>query len=177
MDTKPPILVRDARPEELPAIAALTTEAYSEYASLMAPTAWAGLDAAVKNALASPLPVDRLVAIQDSNLVGSVMLFPANIGAYGSMAGQITVPELRMLAVHRRARGHGIGRMLVEACVERARRTGAQILGLHTSISMQAAIHLYESMGFTRYPEDDFQPEGAELIMAYRLAIPAPHPG
>jgi hypothetical protein len=26
-------------------------------------------------------------------------------------------------------------------------------------------------MGFVRAPEGDFQPEGAELVMAYRLAL------
>jgi hypothetical protein len=36
---------------------------------------------------------------------------------------------------------------------------------------MQAAIRLYEQMGFVRFPEYDFQPEGAELVMAYRLNL------
>jgi hypothetical protein len=30
---------------------------------------------------------------------------------------------------------------------------------------------MYEGMGFVRAPEGDFQPSGAELVMAYRLML------
>jgi ribosomal protein S18 acetylase RimI-like enzyme len=61
----------------------------------------------------------------------------------------------------------------MEECVRRARRAGADALGLHTSRSMRAAIRLYERMGFVRAPERDFRPEGAELVEAYRLPLGA----
>jgi ribosomal protein S18 acetylase RimI-like enzyme len=59
----------------------------------------------------------------------------------------------------------------VDECVRRARASGASELGLHTSESLRAAIRMYERMGFERAPEFDFQPEGAELITAYRLDL------
>src|SRR5215470_8652318 len=99
------------------------------------------------------------------------MLFSAAVNAYGNLTGQAAIPELRLLAVTPAARGHGIGRALVEECIERTRKAGAKELGIHTSISMQAAIHLYESFGFVRFPADDFQPEGAELVTSYRLPL------
>jgi len=59
----------------------------------------------------------------------------------------------------------------MDECVRRARRAGATELGLHTSRSMRVAMRMYERMGFTRAPEHDFQPPGAELVEAYRLSL------
>lgn len=45
---------------------------------------------------------------------------------------------------------------------------------MHTSVSMRAAIRLYERMGFVRAPEHDFRPPGAELVEGYRLRLDTP---
>lgn len=171
-DTSKPFRIRDAREDDRPAIQDLTWAAYEEYAAIMAPSAWAALKAAVMAALATEIPVERIVAEQDGALVGSVMLFPPAVEAYGSETTSSKVPELRLLAVASKVRGQGVGQALVDACVERAQRLGATALGLHTSDSMGAAIRLYERMGFVRVPEQDFQPAGAELVKAYQLRLP-----
>ncbi|HEU4456825.1 MAG TPA: N-acetyltransferase, partial [Longimicrobium sp.] len=105
---------------------------------------------------------------------GSVMLFPPAVDAYGGLAGAAPWPELRVLAVAPEARGLGVGRLLVEECVRRARRMGAAELGLHTSVSMRVAVGMYERMGFVRAPEHDFHPEGGEHVWAYRLPLDDP---
>lgn len=168
-DTSKPFRIRDARKDDRAAIQDLTWAAYEEYATLMAPSAWAALKAAVTAALATEIPVERIVAEQGSALVGSVMLFPPAVEAYRGEAARSQVPELRLLAVPSKVRGQGVGEALVEACIERARHLGAAAIGLHTSDSMRAAIRLYERMGFVRVPEQDFQPAGAELVKAYQL--------
>ncbi len=62
----PAFAVRDARPGEADAVRALTLGAYAEYAGVMAPAAWAGLDAAVRAALDAALggrtPAECVVA-------------------------------------------------------------------------------------------------------------------
>ncbi len=163
--------IRDARPDERAAIHDLTWAAYEQYTQIMTPSAWAGLCDAIRSALATEGPVERIVAEQNGEIIGSVMLFPADTQSYGDASAVASVPELRMLAVAPSAREQGVGRALAEECVRRARQAGATALGLHTSVSLHAAIHLYERMGFVRAPEDDFQPEGAELVMAYRLPL------
>jgi predicted N-acetyltransferase YhbS len=168
-DTSKPFRIRDAREDDRAAIRDLTWAAYEEYATIMAPSAWAALKAAVTGALATEIPAERIVAEQDGVLVGSVMLFPPAVEAYGSETTRSKVPELRLLAVASKVRGQGVGQALVDACVHRAQRQGATALGLHTSDSMSAAIRLYERMGFVRVPEHDFQPAGAELVKAYQL--------
>ncbi|HUC16527.1 MAG TPA: GNAT family N-acetyltransferase [Acetobacteraceae bacterium] len=49
------------------------------------------------------------------------------------------------------ARGHGIGRMLVRKAEERARMLHRYVLNLDVRETQEAAIRLYESMGFERW--------------------------
>jgi ribosomal protein S18 acetylase RimI-like enzyme len=160
--------VRDARDSEQGAIRALTLGAYGEYATIMAPTAWHGLESAILTALESKT-ADRIVAERDGRIVGSVMLFPPEANAYGEYAAPGSAPELRLLAVDPAERGHGIGEALVAECVRRARASGATELGLHSSASMKAAVRMYAKLGFERAPERDFQPDGAEVVWGFRL--------
>lgn len=175
MKTQPDLHIHDARADEREAIRALTLAAYAEYADVMMPTAWAGLEHAVRTALDAEGPgVERIVAERDGALVGSVMLFSPEVNVYGDARAGASWPELRLLAVDSRARGGGVGKALIDACVQRVRAAGAPALGLHTSQSLRVAIHIYEQMGFQRVPAYDFQPEGAELVMAYRLDLRRP---
>jgi len=165
------IIVRDAREDERAATRELTVRAYAEYASIMTPAAWAGLEGAMRSALGSDERVERIVVERDGTLVGSVMLYPAAADAYGGAVERGSSPEVRLLAVAPEARGVGVGQALMAECVRRARRAGATELGVHTSESMQIAMRMYERMGFLRAPDHDFQPPGAELVKAYRLAL------
>jgi len=165
------VTVRDARDADRAAVRELTLRAYAEYAGVMAPTAWAGLDGAVRAALESEMATDRIVAEHAGRIVGSVMLFPPQVQAYGEFTDPSHAPELRLLAVDPAARGLGVGRALVDECIRRARHAGAAELGLHTSRSMRTAMQLYLRMGFVRAPETDFHPDGAELVEGYRLPL------
>jgi predicted N-acetyltransferase YhbS len=165
------VLVRDARDDERDAVRELTLHAYDEYATIMAPTMWTSLSGAVRAALVSDDGAHRIVAEREGELVGSVMLFPPAVAAYGELTTAGRWPELRLLAVSPSARGLGVGELLVHECIRRARAEGAESIGLHTSDSMRGAMRLYERMGFVRAPETDFQPEGAELVKGYRLVL------
>jgi GNAT superfamily N-acetyltransferase len=64
-----------------------------------------------------------------------VLFYPADPGLAVRSDNTVTLPwpELRLLAVPPDQRGHGIGATLVRECIERARRSGAKILALHTT--------------------------------------------
>ena len=79
---------------------------------------------------------------------------------------------VRMLAVDPSVQGRGVGRALLDACTERARRLGRSGLFLHSAPWMEAAHHLYESAGFVRLPERDWLPVPEVPLMAFRLALP-----
>ena len=56
--------------------------------------------------------------------------------------------ELRKMYFHREARGRGVGRRLLVHCLEEARRLGFTRCYLETLTGMDAAQHLYRSVGF-----------------------------
>jgi len=166
------MIVRDARPEELETIRSMTVRSFEQYGATMSPGTWSGLRGAIDTALDSTEPAHRLVVEHDGVIVGSVLLFAPSSDAYGGIAARVSWPEVRMLAVDPSARGLGIGQLLMDECVRRARADGASAIGLHTSDDMRAAMVLYTRMGFERVPEFDFHPEGGDVrVEAYRLSL------
>jgi ribosomal protein S18 acetylase RimI-like enzyme len=59
--------------------------------------------------------------------------------------------DLVKLAVSAAAHGRGIGRLLVTALIDDARRAGVEVLTLDSRGDNANALHLYRSLGFTEY--------------------------
>ena len=57
---------------------------------------------------------------------------------------------IRMLSVDPAMRGRGMGRILTEACMARARAESAEVMALHTSPIMTHAEPMYLRLGFKR---------------------------
>ena len=76
---------------------------------------------------------------------------------------------IRMLVVAPEYRGLGIGRRLVAACLECARRDGAPAVGLHTSPVMASALQMYLAIGFER--DSDLPP--IRSVPYARYVLPA----
>jgi ribosomal protein S18 acetylase RimI-like enzyme len=78
---------------------------------------------------------------------------------------QLTSPAagayLEELYVAPAMRGNGLGRALLEATMEEARRRGADHIDLNTSVDDLAAIGLYESAGFTNH---EGRPDGPSML-------------
>lgn len=74
--------------------------------------------------------------------VGTVALKHEGAGVY----------ELTKMAVAPEARGHGVGRRLLQASLERYRALGGRELFLESSSRLAPAIRLYESAGFVHHP-------------------------
>ncbi|MDO9457559.1 GNAT family N-acetyltransferase [Nocardioides sp.] len=82
------------------------------------------------------------------------------------------VVELVEMAVSPRHRGHGTGRALVGAAVERARRLGATRIELESNQRLAAAVHLYQAHGFRHLGADEHEPgpyARADVAMALDL--------
>ncbi|BEV01015.1 bifunctional helix-turn-helix transcriptional regulator/GNAT family N-acetyltransferase [Novosphingobium olei] len=84
---------------------------------------------------------------------GGTILFVAapGLGVVGTCALQQTGPgrfELTKMGVRESARGLKAGEFLLAAMIERARAMGAELLYLLTNRRCEAAVHLYEKLGF-----------------------------
>ena len=168
----PRLHIRDARLSDYDAIQAVTLAAYQEYAPLM-PAHWESYRRNILTTLADVKPAEQVVAEQDGNVVGAVLLYPAGTVFSSADGIQITLrwPEIRLLAVRPDARGQGVGTALMQECVRRARQAGAAALTLHTTDIMRVAMRMYERMGFVRAPELDFHPVPDVTVKGYRLTL------
>jgi DNA-binding MarR family transcriptional regulator/GNAT superfamily N-acetyltransferase len=94
------------------------------------------------------------IAEIDGEPVGSIML--VNAGD--------RIAKLRLLLVEPRARGHGIGRRLVEECVRFAREAGYRRITLWTQSILVDARAIYQRCGFVKVAEKPHRDFGVDLL-------------
>ena len=78
------------------------------------------------------------MAEQGGETVGCVALIAMNDGGF----------EVAKMTVAEAARGTGLGRLLMQACLDEAARAGAPRLYLESNSSLAPALGLYRAMGF-----------------------------
>jgi len=75
-----------------------------------------------------------------------------------------TVAKLRLLVVHPKARGQGLGRRLTRACIRFARRAGYRKLVLWTQSHLAAAKSIYQAEGFRLVRRQPHRSFGKRLV-------------
>jgi ribosomal protein S18 acetylase RimI-like enzyme len=140
------MIIRDATPDDLAAIEAVTLAAYGEFANRLEPGGWERMKLSLATPALIASGVAMLVAEHDGKVRACVGYCPAG------RANPDIFPKdwacIRALAVEPSARSLGLGRALTQACIDRARQDGSPTIGLHTSEAMEAARALYARMGF-----------------------------
>ena len=69
--------------------------------------------------------------------------------AMKKLTGKLYDYELSKMAVDDSYQGQGIGKKLIQACVEEARKSGAKHIYLESNTALKPAIFLYKKMGFS----------------------------
>jgi ribosomal protein S18 acetylase RimI-like enzyme len=155
--------VESARPEDYDRIAELTVGVYVD-----GQLASEGYTPELAN-VAGRASRSELLIVRDADgrVVGSVALVLS--GDFGEITTSDEEAAFRMLVVDPAAQGRGIGRLLVSACLDRARAAGKRRMVISTDPRMTTAHRLYERLGFTRLPERDWTPvPGIDLLVYAR---------
>jgi putative acetyltransferase len=99
------------------------------------------------------------VAERGDAAIGCVALAPMPDGGF----------ELAKMTVAETARGSGVGRRLIEACIAAAREAGAHRLYLESNTSLTPALTLYRACGFVHLPAQPTPYARADVWMELRL--------
>jgi ribosomal protein S18 acetylase RimI-like enzyme len=83
-------------------------------------------------------------AVDNGKALGTVAMIPLDFDSF----------ELAKMAVAPEARGRGIGDLLMAACIQFARESGAKSIILESNTKQEAAINLYRKFGFIEIPLD-----------------------
>lgn len=102
------------------------------------------------------------VAEQDGAILGAVFLVQAR--AEDTDLPLPDTGQLRMLYVEPQARGMGIGHLLVDACIRRAREIGYARMTLWTNDILHAARRIYERAGFRLTAQERHHSFGKDLV-------------
>ncbi|MZR31716.1 GNAT family N-acetyltransferase [Sneathiella litorea] len=94
------------------------------------------------------------IADRNDEILGSVFLVQKDE----------STAQLRLLYVEPTARGLGVGRNLIEECIQFAGRKQYKKITLWTNSILHAAIHLYEEAGFKLVDEQPHHSFGKDLV-------------
>ena len=162
--TVPSLIIRDALPEELPAVGELRVKAY--IAGYGMATEEVGYAAVLRDAPGHAAHADVLVALRHGELVGTVAIARA-----GSPLAEVAQPgevEFRFMAVAPHAWRQGIAQALLEAVIARA---DDHPLVCSVIEGNEPAAQLYRAYGFTPVPGRDHEPvPGVHLRVFVRPA-------
>lgn len=157
------IEIRQALPDELEEAGALTLRAYEEYRRHIPEPLWEPYARELADARERAAAGTVLVALLDGSLVGCATVLERDDEPAGTVF-------LRMLAVDPKLRGAGVGRTLMAAVIDEARRRVAHTLVWNTVSFMEPAKALYATLGYQ--PEPEVRPLGEGIfLLTYRLAL------
>jgi GNAT superfamily N-acetyltransferase len=164
--------VRNAKPDEFPIIGQLMVGVYSQLKGFPTPTEQPNYYSMLANvgALTDKPETELLVAISSDGKIAGAVIFFGDMQYYGS-GGTATKEKnasgFRLLAVDPATRGAGIGKLLTHACIKKAKDKKMHQMIIHTTMAMQTAWKMYETIGFKRSEDLDFM-QGELPVFGFR---------
>ena len=116
---------------------------------------------------------ELLVAISSDGKIGGAVVYFSDMKQYGS-GGTATKEKnasgFRLLAVDPSTREQGIGKLLTNKCIGKAKDHKNYQVVIHTTKSMKVAWKMYETLGFKRSEDLDFM-QGELPVFGFRLML------
>ena len=91
-------------------------------------------------------------------------------GSGGTATREKNAAGFRLLAVDNSERGKGIGRLLTNECIRKAKEKNLSQVIIHRTKAMQTAWKMYQGMGFKRSEDLDFL-QGELPVFGFRLFL------
>jgi len=116
---------------------------------------------------------ELLVAVtNDEKLLGGVVYFSdmKHYGSGGTATAELNTAGFRLLAVDPSARGLGVGKLLTNECIRKAKDKKLKQVVIHSTLAMQTAWKMYENLGFKRSEDLDFT-QGELPVFGFRLPL------
>ena len=167
--------IRNAKPSEFEEIGQLMVEVYSQLEGFPKESEQPNYYKMLANIgeLTTKPETQLLVAVSDNDKIAGAVVYFSDMQYYGS-GGTATKEQnasgFRLLAVDPLTRGQGIGKLLVEECIAKAKDKKHSQMIIHSTKAMQTAWKMYENMGFKRSEDLDFM-QGELPVFGFRLSL------
>lgn len=166
--------IRNAKPEEFEELGQIMVEVYSQlegFPKQSEQPEYYKLLANIGEWTKKP-HAELLVAVSEGKIAGGVVYFSdmQYYGSGGTATQEKNASGFRLLAVAPSFRKQGIGKLLSNECIRKAKERKLDQVIIHSTRAMQVAWKMYENLGFERSEDLDFMQE--ELpVFGFRLKL------
>jgi len=135
------IVIRPIEPADNPALAIIIRNALAEFGANKPGTVFFDPTTDALYTLFQTPGSFYLVATQHNQLLGGAGIFPSEGLGEG-------IAELVKMYLCKEARGKGLGRLLIDQCLAKAKQMGYKSIYLETMPELGKAVSVYEKFGF-----------------------------
>jgi len=144
---------RSATDNDIPQLQKLGLNAYGQFETVLTEENWKKLNSILLSEKTYPDLLSKslcFVCEENEKIIGMAFFIPKS---NPTDIFHENWSYVRMVGVDTEFAGKGIGKKLMQLCVDHARQTEEKFIALHTSEFMEAARHIYEAMGFKQIKE------------------------
>lgn len=91
------------------------------------------------------------------------------IGTFALMYNELNELEFTKMAVAEDSKGNGYGNLLMQHCIEEAKKMGSEDLILYSNTNLEPAIKLYKKFGFEEIPVEKSEYARCNIKMVKHL--------
>ncbi len=158
---------REGNSDDVAGLQKLALISYGRFQNALTEENWNKLKSHLinKNLFPDLLKISKgLVCEHQNEIVGMAFLVPKG---NPTEIFEADWSYIRMVGVHPDFGGIGIGKTLTQMCIDFAKSWDEKVIALHTSEYMNAARHIYESLGFKQIRE--LEPRYGKRYWIYKL--------